>query len=230
MTQPTQAQLLAQPFEAQQLKRVPNKDVTYVPIAEVIDRLNAVLGPSGWSYTSQVMRDPVTPDWIIAQVDLTCEVDGRVATKAGAGGIRVKLFSNTENPVDVGDDYKGAQSDALKKAAQAFGVGLDIARPDTAGKVMPVHLGPVYLAIEELSDDQQDELRKFMRTHGYPKLRLCNSGQANMLLDHITRLVDQPETPEPDTGREAPAEPTAQAEAAPDEAEATERSSTSRRS
>jgi hypothetical protein len=48
-------------------------------------------------------------------------------TRDGVGGQTIKR-KRDGGIVDLGDEYKGAVSDALKKAAQSFGVGLYLAR------------------------------------------------------------------------------------------------------
>lgn len=98
--------------------------LTYIPVSEVITRLNEVLGVFGWSYTlEKCERDAIDPDFLVAHVRM------RVGEtiRDGVGGQTIKRKKNGEI-VDLGDEYKGAVSDALKKAAQSFGVGLYLAR------------------------------------------------------------------------------------------------------
>ena len=98
--------------------------LTYIPVSEVITRLNEVLGVFGWSYTiMKCDRDIVDPDFIVAHVRLKV---GEMI-KDGVGGQKIKR-TRAGDILDLGDEYKGAVSDALKKAAQAFGVGLYLAR------------------------------------------------------------------------------------------------------
>ena len=104
--------------------------LTYIPVSEVIHRLNEVLAYN-WSYTVQSChRDPLDPDYIVAHVTMKVYLpQGQqpVAIRDGFGGVKVKRTRDGAI-VDLGDEYKGAVSDALKKAAQSFGVGLYLAR------------------------------------------------------------------------------------------------------
>jgi hypothetical protein len=101
--------------------------LTYIPVSEVIHRLNEVLAYN-WSYTVQsYQRDPLDPDFIVAHVSMKVYVDGEPIIRDGFGGVKVKR-TRDGGIVDLGDEYKGAVSDALKKAAQSFGVGLYLAR------------------------------------------------------------------------------------------------------
>lgn len=106
--------------------------LTYIPVSEVIARLNRVLGVGGWSSeTVTVQRDHLDPDWVIARVRITADVNGVAVIREGVGGQQVKRNKKGEI-VDLGDEFKGAESDAFKKAAQKFGVGLYLARTEEA--------------------------------------------------------------------------------------------------
>lgn len=111
--------------------------LTYIPVSEVINRLNRVFGVSGWS--SEIIRcerDSLDPDFIVAHVRLnvrTTNTSGYETQiwKDGFGGQKIKR-TRSGDIVDLGDEFKGAVSDALKKAAQQFGVGLYLARSEEA--------------------------------------------------------------------------------------------------
>ena len=125
---------LSEPFpkEVERTLKKGGTSLTYIPISEVVSRLNNVLGLDGWSLVvKECRRDPVASDWIIAHVALTAIIDGSVVHKDGFGGQEIKYMKNG-NPVDLGNEFKGAVSDATKKAAQSLGVGIYLARSDEA--------------------------------------------------------------------------------------------------
>lgn len=125
------AKLLSEPFPEEMEKTIVKSGVSliYLPISEVINRLNKVLGVDNWSFEIiSVRRDEVDVDEIIAHVSLSAIIDGKSVVKHGFGGQSVKRQKKDNKPVDLGNDFKGAVSDALKKAAQQFGVGLYLAR------------------------------------------------------------------------------------------------------
>ena len=123
---------LAEPFPAELLRENTAKRLTYVPIAEVIARLNRVLGVQNWSTEIvRTWREPDHPDWVISQVRLSIRIGTQSIIREGIGGQQVK-FRKSGDVVDLGDEFKGAYSDALKKAAQSLGVGLELARTDEA--------------------------------------------------------------------------------------------------
>ena len=98
--------------------------LTYIPVSEVIVRLNEVFGVAGWSYILvKSERDALDPEYIVAHVRLTAGE----SVKDGVGGTKIKR-TKAGDILDLGDEHKTAVSDALKKAAQALGVGLYLAR------------------------------------------------------------------------------------------------------
>lgn len=127
-----QLKALAEPFDksVESTMTKGGAALTYIPVSEVIYRLNQVLHYN-WSYTvHSCQRDPLDPDYIVAHVTMKIyAIDGTIpmSERDGFGGVKVKR-TKTGDIVDLGDEYKGAVSDALKKAAQAFGVGLYLAR------------------------------------------------------------------------------------------------------
>lgn len=108
-----------------------NAQLTYIPVSEVITRLNEVFGVGNWGYTIQsCQRDQVDTDFVIAHVRLTIANTFAVISEIdGVGGQKINRDRNGQI-LNLGDDMKGAVSDALKKAAQALGVGLYLARSE----------------------------------------------------------------------------------------------------
>lgn len=127
---------LAEPFPIEMEKMYVKSGISliYLPVSEVINRLNKVLGPESWSFTViSIQRDQYDNDEIIAHINLSIDFgDGKIVNKHGIGGQSVKRLKSSGKPIDLGNDFKGAVSDALKKAAQQLGVGLYLARSSDA--------------------------------------------------------------------------------------------------
>jgi hypothetical protein len=128
-------QQLSEPF-SDKVERTISKGgtrLTYIPVSEVITRMNKVIGVDKWSsQVIRVERDSLDPDFIVAHVRVTAELEGRnIVTKDGFGGQKIKR-TKSGDIVDLGDEYKGAVSDAFKKACQMLGVGLYLARSEEA--------------------------------------------------------------------------------------------------
>lgn len=131
---------LSEPFPVEverQLKKG-GASLTYIPVSEVITRLNKVLGVDMWSYRIiDCKRDALDPDFIVAHVELTAtfvpteSAPPITVHRSGIGGQKIKR-TKSGDIVDLGDEMKGAVSDALKKAAQHLGVGLYLARSEEA--------------------------------------------------------------------------------------------------
>lgn len=122
---------LTESFPPEMEKRL-NKggaNLVYVPVSEVINRMNKVVGVENWSFTVKNWQQLGTS--IVAQVSVVATIDGNTVTRDGVGGQKIKISKNGE-PVDIGDEVKGAVSDALKKAVQTLGVGLYLARSEEA--------------------------------------------------------------------------------------------------
>lgn len=47
-------------------------------------------------------------------------------TKSGTGRADIKFMRGTQDPMDLGNDIKAAETDCLKKCASKFGIGADV--------------------------------------------------------------------------------------------------------
>lgn len=120
---------LAEPFPDDVVLTNP-KGMPYVPAAYVIDRLNRVLGVDGWSTRTDRVWYDEKADSVFATVTLTFHVENRDVQVTRTAGVPVKRYSSGDHAgedVDMGDDFKSAETEALKKAAMDRGVGLYLA-------------------------------------------------------------------------------------------------------
>lgn len=114
------ADLLRRPFSPEVIKqrRIAGRDVDYIGIDDVIERLNRACLEWHWSISNvQILTMPLkrresTVDTPVAQVIGTLEIPGLGKRQ----GIGTSPLEGTE------DATKAAASDALKKAASLFGV------------------------------------------------------------------------------------------------------------
>jgi hypothetical protein len=181
---------LSEPFppEVERTLVKSGTSLTYIPVSEVITRLNKVIGIDKWNYRIvECKRDALDPDFIVAHVTMDVvfvDADGatRWVQRDGFGGQKIKRTRNGDI-VDLGDEMKGAVSDALKKAAQTFGVGLYLARTEEAMSIEQAESAPkVDPEIEKkwdnfvansksLSADKRSQLNNFWNEYsgGMPK-------------------------------------------------------------
>lgn len=115
-------ELLEEPFPPAQIRHRPGRhgeSLAYVSGADVVHRLNAAL-QGAWSFT--IVQHEVLDDEVV--------VLGRLS----AGGITKEAFGSSaitrsrdhDSVVSLGDDFKSAATDALKKAATLLGVALHL--------------------------------------------------------------------------------------------------------
>lgn len=138
-------QELSSPFppEMERELRKGGTSLTYIPVSEVITRLNKVLGVEAWSMRIiSCERDRIDADFIVAHVTLDAILvndkgEHVMVHRDGIGGQKIKRTKQGDI-VDLGDEMKGAVSDALKKAAQTLGIGLYLARSEDAMEIEEV--------------------------------------------------------------------------------------------
>jgi len=176
---------LSEPFpkEVERQLKKGGASLTYIPVSEVITRLNRVFGVDGWSSTiTYCKRDELDPDYIVASVTLSARVgdkDDAIGGWVGHDGIGGQKIKRTKNGdiVDLGDEMKGAVSDALKKAAQHFGIGLYLARSEDAlayeesvdSADMPIsqdHFNKLRELLNSLSEDLRIKAKEYWDTIG----------------------------------------------------------------
>jgi hypothetical protein len=182
--------------------------LTYIPVSEVITRLNKVLGIDSWSFNIlSCDRDSLDPEYIVAHVRLIWHTDATrpecTIVRDGFGGQKIKR-TKAGDIVDLGDEMKGAVSDALKKAAQTLGVGLYLARSEEAMDVEEaMSISPAEQVrldkwdqfaglAKALNADQKTELNEFWEQHagGRPKPTKSNATDQDLddLIAEIVRI------------------------------------------
>jgi len=112
-------------------KGLGGKTFKYLKPAPVIHRLNKVL-KLNWSY--EVREREVMEDWVVAKVRMYVWDDEdahkdlqRQIFREAYGSATIERFTAGKNQgkmVDPGNAFKGAVSDAIKKVASTFGIGL----------------------------------------------------------------------------------------------------------
>lgn len=180
-------QQLSEPFPQEMEKTITKSgtNLVYVPVSEIINRLNKVLGVDGWSFeVVKCDRDATDPEFITAHVRITATITQTAngsnslvtITRDGIGGQKVKRTKQGAI-MDLGDDFKGAISDALKKAAQTMGIGLYLARTDEAMEIEQVidasvnapapapkePSSPKYFQAKEMFDSLDDNGKKTVK-------------------------------------------------------------------
>lgn len=131
-TKAAQIELLATETPAKYIKKKQGRGglvLDYVEANYVTARLNATFM---FNWDVEVLETKIIKEieQIATQIKLTARfADGTSVSKTAWGGSEIKKFSkgaNKGNIIDISDDLKSSQSDALKKAASMLGVCWDV--------------------------------------------------------------------------------------------------------
>jgi len=115
-------ELLEKPFEKEQIKQRKGNfgdTIDYVEAHAVIQRLNDAFDGQ-WSFEVISQENNGTQVMVLGKLT----ADGVSKTQFGCSSITTN--SKTGEIVSLGDDWKAATSDALKKSASLFGIGLHL--------------------------------------------------------------------------------------------------------
>lgn len=94
----------------------------YVKGEDVIERLNEAFSHE-WS--SEVMSSTVEGDFVVILIRISVFLDSaKVMHKEAYGGASLMRNRSTKEIIDMSNTYKSAFTNALKKAAEQFGIGL----------------------------------------------------------------------------------------------------------
>ena len=113
------------PWDPVSKKRITFK---FIPAPDIVDRLNKAFG---YDWSNRIISREVIGDTIVVHMNLSYfdRSSGRVLEKEQFGSVDIKRFSQGQNqgkPIDMGNDFKAAATDALKKCAALFGVALRV--------------------------------------------------------------------------------------------------------
>lgn len=207
---------LSEPFPDEMERTVTKSGTTlkYIPVSEVINRLNKVLGVDKWSFTIvECKRDAIDPDYVVAHVRIDWyQTDFACVSRDGFGGQKIKR-TKAGVILDLGDEFKGAISDALKKAAQTLGVGLYLARSEDAieieqvidseaeVKAMQANVAPEISSkwdaftgmAKSLSQEKREQLNQYWAAYSNnkpkPKKETVTEADLDKLIAEATRLA-----------------------------------------
>jgi hypothetical protein len=117
------------------MKKHPHSGANYHDGEAIITHLNYALGPDGWDWewVDQGLDAEADEVWVlgkltarfVAHADADEGYKTTAATKTVKGWKAVSRKKNDKSIYQLGDDYKAADTDALKRAARLLGVGLD---------------------------------------------------------------------------------------------------------
>lgn len=80
----------------------------------------------GWDWDFEVITEQVICNQVLVKGKLTCRTNGRTIVKMQFGKKEIVYKKGTQDPLDIGNDFKAATSDSLKKCAAELGIAADI--------------------------------------------------------------------------------------------------------
>lgn len=90
----------------------------------------------GWDWDFEVISEQVVFGQVIVKGRLTCRSNGKEIVKMQFGKKDVVFKKGTQDPLDIGNDFKAATTDALKKCAAELGIAADIYNADEFREVI----------------------------------------------------------------------------------------------
>jgi len=84
----------------------------------------------GWDWDFEIVDEKIMSNQVIVKGRLTCRANGKQIIKMQFGHKEIVCKKNTNDPLDIGNDFKAAATDALKKCAAEIGIAADIYNSD----------------------------------------------------------------------------------------------------
>ena len=107
--------------------------LAYISTEQATTKLNTVLGVDAWSFAIVERWYEESSDCCCVRGILTVQwPSGRTTHHEDVGG-QVVNRKKDGNPIEIANDWKGARSDCLKRAAADIGVGLFLYSDDKSG-------------------------------------------------------------------------------------------------
>lgn len=166
---------------------------TYVKGTYVKKVLNFV---TGFNWDFEVVKEHlmIEAKQIIVLGRLTARLDGQEVTKMQYGRADIKFKRNTQEPVDLGNDFKAAATDALKKCASELGVAQDVYGADDFREAQVVEPGAEEWQIRQiekmlqttsLNDEDKHQIEEGLDSYTYAEAGdILSRLRVNQLANH----------------------------------------------
>lgn len=121
-----QLQMLLKKTPQMYIKKRPAKgggQWSYVSGGYIRKCLNVMFG---WDWDFEIMDKQVLFDQVVIEGKLTCRSNGRTIVKMQIGTKEIMFKRGTKDPLNIGNDFKAAATDALKKCAAELGLAADV--------------------------------------------------------------------------------------------------------
>lgn len=127
----------------------------------------------GWDWDFEVLSEQVLHGEVIVKGRLTVRTNGATVVKSQFGNKEIIFKRGTETPLSIGNDFKAAATDALKKCSFELGIASDVYAPDE------------FNAVEVQDTTLEDLIERFKKVH----LKVVGEESEN-----INRIITNKET------------------------------------
>lgn len=137
---------------ANELEKLPGKDFDYVRVGYMRGQMEKAF-PQSWDvefFETSNAETLLKAKAIVVKARISIrhpQTRQVVMVKEAYGGVGIKFLKDGSGPLDLGNDYKSAQADAMKKAISLFGICADVYEP-------------VVHKREEAREDRDEEAKK----------------------------------------------------------------------
>ncbi len=149
-----QLQLLLKKTPSQYVRQRPAKGGGvwhYVSGAYVRKVLNLMFG---WDWDFEVLSEIVQGNQVIVKGKLTCRVNGKSIVKTQFGCKEIMMRKGTNEPLNLGNDFKSATTDSLKKCSAELGIAGDIYGKDEFKEIDVIQ---EILSVDEVHNNKERE-------------------------------------------------------------------------
>jgi len=126
MLNPKQLQQLLKKTPSAYIRKRPAKgggEWSYVTGGYVKKILNLMFG---FLWDFEIIDERIEGEEVIVKGRLTCRCGDKAIVKMQYGNKEIMYKRNTKDPLSIGNDFKAAATDALKKCASEIGIAADI--------------------------------------------------------------------------------------------------------
>lgn len=103
------------------------KTLTYIPWPRMFDRMDEAYGAGSWSFV--IVKEWIEEDFILCTGFISLPDGSRMYATDGTSISRFTSGQNQGKPVDLGDDYKTAETNCAVKCLQRLGIGRYLSDP-----------------------------------------------------------------------------------------------------
>ena len=149
----------------------------------------------GWRWDFEVVGEQVIGNQIVIKGKLTVhgEKEGQTIIKTQYGRADIKYKKDTKDAVDIGNDFKAAATDCLKKCASELGIASDIYGREEFRDIKAQQAEEDVEMIDEETaqvvvqtlEEKNISLEKFLKKHGKDSVMELTQKQGQKILTQI---------------------------------------------